>query len=168
METDSFILIGKVQKPHGCKGELIVTWLHSSFIIDRSLRKVWLGDEPSHLHDWDVDYIRPDSDRAILQLKKVNSREQAEYLQGIGVYLPIESDERAATLAVQGFQVIDHQTGKVLGTVEKIDTESPQARYWIQTHQGQFSVPAVPEIIADIDRENRQLKIRNIEGLLPE
>jgi len=168
METDSFILVGKVQKPHGRKGELIVHWLHPGIIPDKPLRKLWLGDDPDHLNDWDIVGLKSISDHAILQLKKVNSREQAEYLQGIGIYMPIDFNQRTASLAVEGFQVVDHRNGKILGTIESIDMQSPQLRYLVRTGQGQYSVPAVPEMIARVDREMRQIRIHHIEGLLPE
>jgi len=165
MGKETLIPVGTVSKSRGLKGELIVTLTHSDIQVDKGFDKVWLGDSSNHLHPWQIDYLNVSDNRAILKLKKVNSRQEAEYLQGIQVYLPAECRLNSELLALIGFRIKLLPSDEIRGEVTAIDLSGLQPLMIVTVDSQEYAVPAVDEFLEEIDRERKIIGLKVIEGL---
>ena len=64
-----------------------------------------------------------------------------------------------------GLKVLDHENGKVYGTVVDIINRGASDIYVVNTPNGERMIPAVEEFIVSVDVENGVL-VRVIDGLL--
>jgi 16S rRNA processing protein RimM len=67
-----------------------------------------------------------------------------------------------------GMRVVT-EDGEDLGEVADIIEAGPNDIYLVSSEKyGQFTIPDVPQFIIRIDKANRQLVVRLMEGLLPD
>ncbi len=65
-----------------------------------------------------------------------------------------------------GFKVIDASTNKLIGEVVDIWHQPANDIYEVKTENGYLPIPAVNQIIKKIDKKNKKIYIKLIDGLL--
>lgn len=111
---DELAVVGRVVKPHGIRGELVVEPL--SDVPDRlgPGMQVEVGDEPCV-----VTGVRPHKGRLLLAVEGVSDRTEAERLRGAEVRaapLALEDQEHLMASELVGLEV-RREDGAVVGTV---------------------------------------------------
>jgi 16S rRNA processing protein RimM len=118
MSTD--ILIAKIRRPHGVRGEVIA----DSYTFDDTrfskLKTVTLKSRASK--EYQIEKVRSSANGIILKFAEVNDRDAAEALKGYEVYIPESDrlplpDNEAYVDELVGMSVIDHRTGNSIGEV---------------------------------------------------
>lgn len=167
------IVIGKILGAHGLRG---------------ALRLQPLTDFPSRFYD--MDHLNLDrSEKPVLKLvitsvselagkgqfivhaEGVSSREEAESLKGAWVFVPPE--ERVALKEdelwideVIGLKVLDIETDQALGHVVDILQTGSNDVYVVETPEGiRKMIPAIREVVEEIDATRGFMKINLLEGL---
>ena len=109
-------------------------------------------------------------DTVIMTFEGITDIEQAARLKNRVVYADRDDlylEEGSYFLAdIIGLPVIDAENGKVYGTVESVNTNTPQLLYEVKTESGEIKLlPAVDAFIKEVDLE-KGIFVTPIEGLL--
>jgi 16S rRNA processing protein RimM len=157
--------LGFVKKSRGLKGELLISLISSNIEFEKRLRTVWLGDSSNHLHPWKVEYLHIQGSSAFLKLNDVNSREEADYLRGINIFIPDSWITYDSPVQFIGYQVYSEPDHEYIGEVQEVDNSDPQKRLIVKTESGEIIIPLVDEFIRLIDTRKRQIQVILIDGL---
>ena len=161
--------VGNVLMPHGIKGELNVELSDYAEPEDDFAVGACLIVEIDGL---DVPFFvasaRPRGNASILlTLDNVESEKDAALLVGRNLYIytdPEDADELTAGELI-GYQIIDAYTQKSLGQVEELTELTADNWYFILSGSGKM-IPAVDEMILDVDHSQRVIVMNLPEGLL--
>jgi 16S rRNA processing protein RimM len=182
---DGFIIVGRIARAHGIRGELLVDPLTDDVdSVFSEGRRVFTGDAdgealavsnrrgaasvPSELT---IDSTRTHGDRLLLTAREIPDRSAAELLNGFHLLLPATEvaqprDGEAFVHELVGMRVLrDGATdvGEVAATLDL-----PQG-LMIEIRRADGSMllfPFIDETIVRIDREKRELSIVDLAGLL--
>ncbi len=164
-----FILIGKIAKVHGLKGELKVYAYSGQPENLNDYRKVLLTTGDGRLSlPMAVESCRTQGKFAIIKFASVHSREQAETMVGMGVLLdrlnlpPLGKDYYywQDYIGLDVFTV----SGTYLGKVDNLFSNGGQDVLIISGSNGELLVPVTREIVAREDED--KLIINPPPGLL--
>ena len=158
--------IGRIGRPHGVKGEMVL-W-YDDDVFDRVDADYLVLSIDGILVPFFIEEYRFRSgDTALMKFCDVDSQEQAAALTGCEVFFPtaLAADgEAAPTLAmVVGFTLVSAADGAVVGRIARVDDAT--ANVLFELEDGRL-VPAAPELVDCIDVERREVRIRLPEGLL--
>lgn len=169
------LLVGRVGKTHGVRGELKVIPETDDPNRLTELDTLYVGTTPDAATAYTIESIRFQPSKrgitVILKLQGYDSMEAATALRGLHVYaheddLPPLADDEFYLHDLIGLDVMT-DAGEPVGTVKDV-MELPAQVTLIVARDGQPDVliPAVPAFLDDIDFEASRLIIRPIEGLL--
>jgi len=165
MSIEANFPLGFVKKSRGLKGELLISLISANIEFEKRISTVWLGDSSNHLHPWKVEYLHIRESSAFLKLNDVNSREEADYLKGINIFIPdfwITYDNPVQFIGYQVYSESDHE---YIGKVKEVDNSGPQKRLIVKTESGEVIIPLVDEFIGLIDMRKRQIQVTLIDGM---
>lgn len=170
MNRDDFYYLGKILKPHGNKGHVLVLLDVDDPDDYAGLDTVYLdlhGERvPFFIESFELKHNR----KAALRFEDFTSPEDAEALKGLEMYLPAKAlpklkGNRFYYHEIKGFRVNDMKYGEI-GVVREV-LEMPQQPLLQVMHGGkEILIPVVDEIIRKIDRRRRILTIDAPEGLI--
>src|SRR5512144_3284803 len=129
MDKEGFFYLGKIIKPFGSKGHVVVVLEVDNPGRYNKLDSVFVGIGGDHIPFF-IETVELKSDqKAILKIEDINSPEQADILTGKELFLPMESlpkrkGKKFYHHEVTGYTVIDEHHGDI-GIVESI-IEMPQ------------------------------------------
>jgi 16S rRNA processing protein RimM len=168
MEPDDLILIGRVARAHGNKGQVIVN-LETDFPEERfrpgATLLVGPAAEPRQIAD-----VRFHQGRPIVGLEGIETMNDAEALAGAELRMPV------AALAplpegtyhhhrLIGCEVRDRQ-GTVIGRVSAIEGPMERSRLVIDGARGEVLIPLAAEICISVDPAAQQIVVDPPAGLL--
>jgi 16S rRNA processing protein RimM len=169
---EGYMAIGMITGAHGLRGEVKVE-LHTDF-PERFAPglEVYLGEE---LDKTTVGTARPHQGQVLLQFHGIDDRTQAEALRGLWLFIP---EEEAVTLEEDTYFVHDiiglsvhTSSGELLGTVEQVLFTGANDVYVVQSpgeKPREILLPAIDEVIKQVDLENGILTVELLPGLLDE
>lgn len=158
------VLVGRVAKAHGIRGEVSVEVLSDHpgrFIVGAVFQS---GEQ-----DLIIETIRPHQDRMLVKFVEVSDRNDAEAIRGAKLTIPAE--ERAALPEghyypsdLVGLDVVDPSGAKLGRFIRVVD--SPAHDIWVvQNARGEVLVPAVKQFVIGVDLEARRITLDPPEGL---
>jgi 16S rRNA processing protein RimM len=164
LDPNTAVSIGRVAAPHGVHGELRVDPL-TDFPdrFDRG-RRVWLVGEP-HV----VERARFQKDAVLLKLAGIDTRTDAQRVQGKELMLP-EAGELPPDEGLYyqhdiiGLRVEDSK-GETLGAVADILSTGANDVYVVRGERGELLVPAVEDVVREIDVAAGHIVIDLLPGL---
>lgn len=157
--------LGFIQKSRGLKGELLIALNSANIEFEKRIRTVWLGDDPDHLHPWNVEFLRLQGSSALLKLKDVNSREEADYLKGVAVFISTKDIRDDTLLQLIGYSVYSVSDNRLIGEITDIDLNGFQQRLIVKAEDGEIIIPFVDEFIKQVDNEKKQVRVFMLDGL---
>lgn len=165
-------LIGAIAAPHGVRGALRVR-SHSD-VPGRFLRldSVLLGPDAGRLVAHRVTEASDDGHRVILHLEGVDTREAAEDLRGMYVYIDAAQMEapppgRHYVHDLVGCAV-RNEAGENRGRIEDVLLMPANDVYVVNWLGREILVPAIPDAVASVDTEKRLVIVRDMPGLFEE
>lgn len=167
IKLDDVYKIGRIGKPHGIKGEL--TMMVEDDVFDRVEGEYLILLIDGILVPFFIEDYRFRSEQsALVKFCDIDTQERASELTGCDVFFPrsLSDSDDTDTLTWQeaiGYQVADDNSGKTLGTISYIDTST--ANTLIELDNGML-IPAVYEIIKDINTDQRLITMSLPEGLM--
>ncbi len=171
VSSGDLVVIGEVTRPHGLRGEMRVTpHTDRPERFDR-LGECVLWDEASDARTVHrITGTRRQGDAVLLSLAGCESVEAARALVGRLVALPRAQALPAPAGHVYPWQLVGCRVvtddGRVIGEVSGIEP-SPAHDLWVVRGAGrEHLIPAVAEIVLEVDVDARRVVIRPPEGLL--
>lgn len=167
--TMDFIQVGKILNTHGVKGELKVLPLTHN--IDRfdQLRDIFIGNK---YRAAEIETVRYHKNLAIIKLRGFDNINQV--LSFKDMYISIREADKIDLPEGHYFifdivhcQVFD-KDGNYIGLVEDVDQSASNDIYIVKNpeHGKEYLIPAVKEIVTDIDIQEKKIIIAPIEGLI--
>ena len=158
--------IGRIGKAHGVKGE--VSFNFDDDIFDRVDAEYLILEVDGILVPFFMEEYRFRSDNtALVKFEDINTQERARELTNCDVYFPRnltdDNDEELTYTFLVGFDIIDDQSGKNIGTIANIDDNTMNILFELE--DGRL-IPASEELITDIDKDNKTIIIALPEGIL--
>jgi 16S rRNA processing protein RimM len=165
-----FLAVGKLGRPHGVRGEI---FLHLLTDFPERLNagvKVFLGPGYDPI---EIEAQRWHKNALLLSLSGYDTPEAVGSLTN--QYLFVRADDRPPLPEGEyyhhqliGLQVVDEQ-GQVLGSISEILETGANDVYVVLPPQGtEILLPAIQDVILEIDLPNRQMLVRLLPGLLSE
>lgn len=160
--------IGVINKPHGIKGEVSLTFTDD--IFDRVDCDYLVLMMDGILVPFFIEEYRFRSDDVVLmKFEGIDTAEKARMLTNVQVFFPKkymeEQDEITSWNFFVGFKVDDVRHGD-LGIVTDVDDTTLNVLFVIEKEGEELLLPAHEEFIVGVDRHNRILTVDIPEGLL--
>jgi 16S rRNA processing protein RimM len=161
--------IGRVVKPHGIKGRMKVEYFGEDLRRFVSYREIFIEDEKGRPESYEILEASPHPPRLILRLKGIEKIEQAQPL--IGKTILVEKEAFPGLEKGEYYWAdllgmkVETREGKQIGKVREIFATGAHDVYVVEGKRGEISLPAIGEVILDIDLAKRVMKVARIEGL---
>ena len=160
-----FITIGRILTPLGVKGKLkvkIETDFPQRFTHGA---KVYIDRQPVTL-----DSARWHSGKLVIKLDTIDSREDAQKLQGKTMEIRRSQVHSLPEGQYYYFQLIGLEVrttqGECLGNITEILTTESNDNYVVRGTKGEILIPAIEDVVKSVDLDKGCLVIEPIAGLL--
>jgi 16S rRNA processing protein RimM len=168
-----YLAIGRILRPHGVRGELRAEILTDypdrvQTVFAQHLRTLYVGKEH---RPFTLTGVRFHQDAMLLTFKECMTRDEADALRGALVEIALEDAIPLEEGEYYHFQLIGMQVeteeGDVLGDIVDVFTV-PGANDVFVVHgsRGEILIPAIEDVVIDLDVEAGRVVIRLLPGLL--
>ncbi len=167
-QAPEFLVVAHVLAAHGIRGEL-----KCRVVTDFPTRRFKRGNTvvikgQSHV----IQAARIQAATVLLKLEDINDRDAAAALRGAEVEVPTQE---AVSLPkgqfywhqVIGLRVEDATSHELLGKVTDIIETGANDVYIVRGQRGEILVPAIKDVIKQIDPEAGRMLIQPLPGMLP-
>lgn len=168
IERSEVLRIGKLVKPHGVNGEMVLT-------VPETLD--WTDDLDCLVCSMDgilvpffVESVREKGSTTILvKFEGYDTVESTARFMGVTVYMPLRylaetEDDELEWGCFLDWKVVDAVAGP-LGTIHAVDDSTPNILFLVKDGGRERIIPANAEWITGVDRKNRTLKYKLPDGL---
>jgi 16S rRNA processing protein RimM len=161
-----FLAVGRVLRPHGVRGELLLETLTDFPEHLDEVETVYLGDaaEPHPLAG-----ARVHRGRLLIQLADCRHREAAEIFRGQLVQIRVGDTAPPPPGSYYYHQIIGlsvvTEAGEALGVVTEILETGSNDVYVVTGPSGEILVPALQGVILEVDLEAKRMTVQLLEGL---
>jgi 16S rRNA processing protein RimM len=172
MATEEWVVVGRVARPHGIRGCVIVN--PDTDFPDRRFRpgeRLLIGHpgSPSGVEHRIVS-VRFHQRRPILELEGVESMSAAEALAGAELRVPMAALEQLPAGTFYHHQLIGcevhDRAGLVLGTVRAIEGPMERSRLVVAGELGEILIPMTENICVSVDPGAGRIVVDPPEGLV--
>lgn len=167
MDKPRFLIIGRVLKPFGVRGELKVEILTDFPERFASLRQVFLGDDAKSCV---VESARRHGNAALIKLAGIDTPEAAAALREQLVYVAREDAVTLPAHQVYLYQLIGLRVLTTAGTplgelVDVLDTRANDV-YIVRDGAREILLPAIPTVIKEINLARGEMRVELMDGLV--
>ena len=161
-----FLEIGRVVGTHGVRGMIrIQPWSDDgNFLTEFS--KFYLQNGKTKL---EMSKITPHGNVVLAAVKGVGSIEEAEKLRGQVLYIKRDDAKlpqgRYFVSEIIGAKVFDADSGALLGTLSDVSSTGANDVWHIKRGEKEYLVPAIPDVIDDVDINADIIKIKPLKGI---
>lgn len=168
MTIDDCFYLGRVTKPWGVKGQVIL-------FLDVDSPEEYAGLDSAFVeikgklvpHFFHIDQLN--GNKAVATFEEIGA-DQALALVGHDLYLPLDllpklEGNKFYFHEVVGFRVIDAEKGDI-GTLEQVIEYPAQPLFQIMKNGVEVLVPVIDEVVEEVDREQKILRIKAPKGLI--
>jgi 16S rRNA processing protein RimM len=168
-DDPDFILIGRLRRPHGIRGEICVEVLSDMPERFNSLSYVLVRNGEG-TRQFDVERVRWKGELALVKLLGVDGRQEAGGLTG--AMLGVREQDAYPTpedtyyvFELEGARVVN-QAGVEIGVVEDVLKMPANDVLVLRTPKGEALIPAVESVVKKVDPDAGLIVIEEMEGLL--
>lgn len=168
MTKDECYYLGRVTKPFGFKGEMVLFLDVDSPDDYATLDSVFV-EMKNGLVPYFIKSLRINGNKAVVLFEDLTA-EQAAALAGHDMYLPLDllpklTGNQFYFHEVKGFRVVDDQYGDV-GVIESIIEYPAQPLFQIMNGTTEILIPVIDQVIKEVDRDNKTIYISAPNGLI--
>ncbi len=161
-----FLEIGKFVGTHGVKGMVrIQPWSDNGEFLTQ-FKKFYLENGSKKI---ELTKITPHGNVVIASVKGVNTIEDAENLRNQVLYIRRDDaalpEGRYFISEILGAQVFDAESGALLGTLCDVSPTGANDVWHIKNGDKEYLVPAIPDVIVDVDIDTDTVKIIPLKGI---
>lgn len=167
---DERVTIGKILKPRGVHGELKVLSLTDIPGRFESLEAVYAHARGAESLRLEIEHVAYYKGFVYLRFTGYDSIEKAQTV--VGSELQVERTESPELPEGQyyHFEIIDAEVytddDRYLGKVVDILETGGSDVYIVRDGKQEYLIPSNPEVVTDIDRERKTIRVHPLEGLL--
>jgi 16S rRNA processing protein RimM len=161
-----FLAVGRVLRPHGVRGELLLEALTDFPVHLAEVSTVYLGEaaEPHPLET-----ARLHRGQLLIRLRDCADRAAADAFRGQLVQIRIEESAPPPPGAYYHHQIIGlavvTEEGEALGAVTEILETGANDVYVVAGPTGEILLPAIQTVIRQVDLEAKRMTVHLLEGL---
>lgn len=169
LDYKDFTWIGTIANFHGVRGELKIFPLTDTpdYYLDV---EQWFIETQGELKPFEVEQLRLHKNMWIVKLSAIEDRAEAEIFLKRRVFL---EDTSLRPLAENEFFLheligcrVEDLAGSSLGEVQSVLETGANDVYVVLGEQGEFMIPAHPEIVKSVDLPQKVIRIDPMPGLL--
>ncbi len=167
-------MVGQVRRPHGLRGELRVEIVtdYPERLEQHTCFYLASPDTPEAVQRYPVKGLRLHKNTMLLKLGGCDDRNTAEELRGMIVQIPIEDAVPLNEGEYYHFQLIgvqvETETGEGLGRVAEVLDTGAHDVYVVRGPRGEVLLPAVEDVVLELDMEAREMVVHLLPGMLGE
>lgn len=167
MSEREHIAVGKVLRPHGVRGDLLVDPYSETIRSLEEDSEVFIGSPDA---SWRVSSIRAHRQQMILHLEGCDDREAAEAFRGSELIIPMDEAEPLPEGVYYRWQILGlavaDEDGAELGEVTDIIETGANDVYVVQgADPRELLLPAIESVILKVDLDAGRLLVRLPDGL---
>lgn len=169
-ESTDYILVGRVIKPHGLRGEVLVRSLSENPLRFAAGSDLLLGPDAEAAQPVTVEGSRDHKGGLLVFFEGYYSADEAEGLRNWLVFVKsdelgdLEEDDAYWEHQVVGLEVF-HRDGRRLGRVSEIFSRPAQDLWSIDTGSGEVLFPAAKELVVSVELDAGRVVIDPPDGL---
>ncbi|UBM61096.1 ribosome maturation factor RimM [Candidatus Sulfidibacterium hydrothermale] len=166
---DDYFYLGLITKTHGYDGKVVAFIDADNPGAYENMEMVFLNIRGS-LVPYFIEERSIKNNRLIIRFQDVNTEADASALVKKELYLPLSvlpklTGNKFYYHEVKGFTVVDEQFGRV-GEIEEILDYPAQAVMQVFHEGKEVLIPVNDDVILQLDREKKTIRIKAPEGLL--
>ena len=169
VSPDNLLLVGKVIRPHGLRGLLRVWSYSQSDETFLNKETIFLKADPEVFNPIRVISVTPHKNIYLMELDGLNSLEEAERFRGAEVFVNKDDLVRNDKNEYFWYELIGLQvfldTDLYLGTLTEIMVTGSNDIYVVRKGKNELLVPAIHDVVKEIDLENKKMIITEMQGL---
>jgi len=167
MDEPDHLVVGRIVRPHGIRGELIVEPYSETI---RSLEAGSVVFIKSPENPYTILALRNHRNRLILRIEGCEDREAAERFRGTELQIPTPDAEPLPEGVYYRWQIlgltVKEDTGRLLGTVAEILETGANDVYIVRGDDTrELLLPAIKDVILEVDLERGQILVQLPDGL---
>ena len=166
-----FLAVGKLRRPHGVRGEILMSvWTDFHEYLQPGV-KVYVGEKHLHLT---IRSVRWHNRNMLIAFEGCTDRDQAGEFRNQLVMtraddLPSLPTGEFYTHQLIGMRVITNDENTFLGKLVEIIATGANDVYVVQPEEGpDILLPDIDSVILDIDLKGGEIRVHLIPGLLPD
>ncbi len=169
----NYIQTGEIVSVHGIKGEVkVYPWADYPEFLEE-FDRFYIQKNKMHYQGLNAEQVRCHKNMVIIKFEGIDTVEMARNYIGKIVYIDRDEIElEEGTYFIEdliGCTVINGETDQEIGKVVSVDNFGASDVYTIQNESGkEFMFPAVDEFLISTDIEQKQIKVKVIEGMFSE
>ena len=169
VSPENLLLVGKVNRPHGLGGLLRISSYAQSEESFLNAGTIFLKSGPEKLHEFAVLSVKPRKSIFLMKLDGMDSLEEAERYRGAEILIRKDSLRRESEDEYFWFELIGLKvytnTGRHIGILREILPSGSNDIYVVRKGEAEFLIPAIHDVIEEIDLKNKRMTISEMEGL---
>ncbi len=164
---DEFITIGKITKPHGVKGEVIIRNESRWYEPFSNLTKV-LAETGSKKTYLEIETIRHFNDKIAVKFKGIDNPEDAAKYRNMELKIsknkmPELQDEEYYGFEIRGFKVFDLYDNCHGEVIDIVNLPANDVLVVKMEDEKEILIPAVKTVIKKIDTAGKKVVVESIE-----
>jgi 16S rRNA processing protein RimM len=168
--SEDLLLAGKVIRPQGLKGILRIRSYARSAESFLNVGTVFLKSDKQELVEYKVSSLKAHKGVFLMKLEGLSSLGEAERYRGAEIFLKKdllrrEDDEEYFWFELIGLKVF-LSSGRCIGTLKKIIATGSNDIFVVKEGEKEYLIPAIQEVVEEIDLKNKMIIIHEMEGLL--
>lgn len=165
-----YLEIGQIVNTFGIKGMVKIVPFTDNIERFDELKKVYIVDKKSR-KEYEVEEVKYHKNMVLMKFKGIEKVEEAESLRNC--YLEIDRKD-AKQLEEDTYYIVDligldvyTDEGKNLGKLDDVFNTGSNDIYVVKDELGkQILLPAIKEVIKNVDLENKKITVHLLEGLV--
>ena len=163
-----YLVVGLLRRPHGVRGEImleVITDFPERLAVGE---KFYIGDEHVPVN---VATHRKHNKGILLSFEGISDRDEIGVYRNQYLYVDVNDwpplpEGEYYDFELLGLEVIIERTGEVLGELVEILETGANDVYVVESTSGQeYLLPAIPEVVLDVDLDADQMKVYLLPGL---
>jgi 16S rRNA processing protein RimM len=170
MDWDDMVLVGRIARPHGVRGQVIVN-PETDFVEERfaSGATMWTRSERGD-ETLTIASARVQNGRPVIGFEGFSSIEAVERLAGLELRVPESTLQTLGEGVYYQHQLVgcavEHVGGERIGEVTRVDGGSGGSLLAVGNARGEILIPLARHICVEIDVAARRIRVDPPEGLL--
>lgn len=167
-----YLKVGQILKPHGVRGEMKVYPLTDDYKRYSKLKKVFMTKDEKVFKEVKIESVKYVKEFPVIKLEGIGTVNDAEKLRQEYIYVDRENavklPEDAFFIAdLIGMKVITDE-GELLGELVSVFPTGSNDVYEVKSenHKKNILLPAIKDVILDINIKTREMKVHILEGLI--
>ena len=168
VSPEELLLLGKIARPHGLDGRLRIYSYAQSLKSFLDAGTVFIRPLHGEMAGFKILSVSPHKKVFIMKLDGLDSIEAAEKYRGADIFIRKDTlkrdDDEFFWFELIGLDVY-LDTGRYIGTLKNILPTLSNDIYVVGEGKSEILIPAIQDIVKEIDIENRKMIVYESEGL---